>query len=140
MLENLKQYPDLPLIIISITRGLDVYTTVTSIRKRSVNNMNDKTITTETYHVTDSGTKWPNCLLCGSEETTIIPKTEEWTCGDCGHQWHSDETIIDVGDSATIGDDIESLLRMLAKKSPKSVEKIAQERDLDIRNESDSNE
>lgn len=86
-----------------------------------------------THHVTESGTKWPNCLVCYSENTTIVPKTGEWTCEDCGHQWHSDETIIEAGDAATIGDEIEAMLGMLADESPRELAALAQERGADMR-------
>lgn len=68
-----------------------------------------------TYHVTESGTKWPNCLVCHSEDTTVVPKTGEWTCQDCGHQWHSDETHLDDGDAADIGGEIEGMLRAISE-------------------------
>lgn len=84
----------------------------------------------ETYHTTERGTKWPNCLVCHSENTTIVPKTNEWTCEDCGHQWHSDETIIEAGDAATIGDEIEALLNALADESPQELGQLAAERDI----------
>jgi len=87
--------------------------------------------TGETYHVTESGTKWPNCLACYSENTVIVPKTGEWTCEDCGHQWHSEETIIEAGDAATIGDDIEGMLCVLADESPRELSRLAQDRDAD---------
>lgn len=65
------------------------------------------------YHMV-RGVKWPNCLTCGSENTSVVPATEEWTCQDCGRQWHSDETPIDDGDADSISDQIEAALRMLA--------------------------
>jgi ribosomal protein L37AE/L43A len=73
----------------------------------------------DSYHLTESGTKWPNCLMCGSEETTILPQTGEWTCEDCGHQWHSDETVVEAGDAATTGDKIEAMLHTLADNGQK---------------------
>lgn len=82
----------------------------------------------ETYHLTKHGTKWPNCLVCGSEDTGIVPKTGEWSCGDCGHQWHSDETIIETGDAATIGDHIEGMLHSLADESPAAIDLMARDR------------
>lgn len=84
----------------------------------------------EAYHVTESGTKWPNCLICSSENTAVVPKTGEWTCEDCGHQWHSDETIIDDGDASTIGDEIEALLRALGDESPGELAQVADEREV----------
>jgi ribosomal protein L37AE/L43A len=83
----------------------------------------------ETYHVTESGTKWPNCLVCHSENTSIVPASGEWACKDCGHQWHDDETIIDDSDAGTIGDEIEGLLRALADESPREIERVAAEKE-----------
>ena len=56
---------------------------------------------------------WPQCIRCGSDETTVVPKTGEWTCQDCGCQWTSDETPVDDGDGDQIPDDIETMIEML---------------------------
>lgn len=93
--------------------------------------------TVSTYHVTESGIKWPNCLVCHSENTTVVPDTGEWTCQDCGHQWHSDETVIDDGDGATIGDQIEGMLRMLGDESPAELVQLADDRGVDLDGDSD---
>lgn len=85
----------------------------------------------DTYHVTESGTKWPNCLVCNSENTSIVPESGEWTCEDCGHQWHSDETIIEAGDAATIGDEIEDMLHALGDLSPRELARFADEKGVD---------
>lgn len=83
------------------------------------------------YHVTETGTKWPNCIQCYSENTTVVPKSGEWTCQDCGRQWHSDETPVEAGDAADIGGEIEGLLRCLADESPSSLRSLARERGVD---------
>jgi ribosomal protein L37AE/L43A len=82
----------------------------------------------DTYYLTESGTKWPKCLICGSEDTVIVPKTGEWTCEDCGHQWHDDETVIDASDAGTIGDEIEMLLKALGDESPRELARVADEK------------
>jgi uncharacterized Zn ribbon protein len=53
---------------------------------------------------------WPDCIRCGSDETTVVPKTGEWTCQDCGCQWTSGETQVDDGDGDQIPNDIETML------------------------------
>lgn len=88
-----------------------------------------------TYHETERGTKWPNCLMCQSETTTIVPKTGEWTCQDCGHQWHSDETTVEAGDASDIGGEIKALLGCLADESPRELEILARERGVDTETE-----
>lgn len=64
-----------------------------------------------------SNREWPECIQCGSEETTVIPLTGEWRCEDCGRQWHTDETQADDGDADKIPGDIEGMLRALADHS-----------------------
>lgn len=56
---------------------------------------------------------WPDCIQCGSGNTTVVPKTGEWTCQDCGCQWTSDETPADDGDADEIPENIEAMVREL---------------------------
>lgn len=60
---------------------------------------------------------WPECVRCGSEDTTVVPKSGEWTCGDCGCQWTAEETPEDTGDADSIPDHIEGMLRALLEDS-----------------------
>lgn len=56
---------------------------------------------------------WPDCIRCGSEETTVVPKTEEWTCQACGCQWIATETQADDGDADQIPNNIETMVEAL---------------------------
>lgn len=64
---------------------------------------------------------WPACINCGSEETVVVPKTGEWSCENCGRQWHSDETRVDDGDAEDIpggiGKGVETLFTTLGGES-----------------------
>lgn len=71
--------------------------------------MTDSPTPGEDYHVVE-GMKWPNCPLCNSEDTSVVPKTEEWTCGECGNQWHSDELVNDDSDGAEIPGQISDMV------------------------------
>lgn len=59
--------------------------------------------------------EWPECIQCGSDETTVVPKTGEWTCQTCGLQWTPEETPVDDGDAKHVPRYIEGLLRVLAQ-------------------------
>jgi len=58
--------------------------------------------------------KWPDCPRCGSNDTTVVPKTGEWTCQDCGCQWTSDENPTSSDGEDEIPDEIRTLIEGLA--------------------------
>lgn len=72
---------------------------------------------TDAGYDTAMAREWPSCIQCGSDETTVIPATGEWTCQDCGRQWHTDEVSVDDGDADKIPGDIERMVRMLVEAS-----------------------
>jgi hypothetical protein len=39
-------------------------------------------------------TEWPRCWECGSEETTLHPASDTYTCTNCGLQWEANGDIV----------------------------------------------
>lgn len=52
-----------------------------SSEKRSLNNL----------IVRARSVDWPPCPVCGSDDTSVVPETKEWTCQSCGFQWTTQE-------------------------------------------------